>query len=232
MVSFNRHSFEKNSSIQIVDSGGCQGGEIDWKYRTIPQIHSHLACHNQVSKWPRGKVLGGCSSINYMQFVRGDPRDYDQWDLPEWSFEQMLPYFKKLERIDRDAIPCNEKFRNDEHHQGMMDVTVLKDSNPINQLFIQACVNRGFRQSDDYNAEENLTGIVGMAQISTKTGKRCSTASAYLLTAIQRKNLDILIHTHVCRIVFNEEKQVTGEFDFNALINLGEKVACRSSCTT
>ena len=165
-----------------------------------------------------------------MQFVRGDPRDYDQWNLPDWSFEQMLPYFKKLERIDCDAIPSNEKFRNADQDKGMMDVTILKDCNPINQLFTQACVNCGFRQTDDYNAEENLNGIVGMAQISTKNGKRWSTASGYLLTGIQRKNLDILIHAHVCRVVFNDDKQATGEF--HQEIFLTKTLLFRSGCTT
>lgn len=194
-------------------SGGCQGTEIDWQYKTIPQKYSHFGCHNQQSKWPRGKVLGGCSSINYMQFVRGDPRDYDHWNLPQWSFEEMLPYLKKLERIDLDTISSNEKYRNHDQSNGMIDVTILKDSNEMNQLFIQSCLKNGFRLSKDYNAEENLNGTVSMSQISTKNGKRCSTACAYLLTASKRTNLHILTHTHVCRVVFDQDKQVNGKFN-------------------
>jgi choline dehydrogenase-like flavoprotein len=61
--------------------------------RLTSQLHSHFACINQQGNWPRDKVLGGCSSINYMQYVRGDPHDYDSWQLPQWSFQEMLPYF-------------------------------------------------------------------------------------------------------------------------------------------
>ena len=147
-----------------------------------------------------------------MQFVRGDPRDYDSWDLPQWSFEKMLPYFKKLERLNLNSISPNEKFRNSDQDNGMMDVSFLEDPNQVNDLYIQACVKNGFRETKDYNAEENLNGVVGMSQISTKNGRRWSTASGYLLTAAKRKNLDILIHTHTCRVVFDQDKQVTGKF--------------------
>jgi choline dehydrogenase-like flavoprotein len=99
-------------------SGNCQRGEIDWQYKTTPQLHSHFGCINHQGNWPRGKVLGGCSSINYMQYVRGDPHDYDNWELPQWSFKDMLPYFKKLERADLNSIPKNEKFRNHDQSAG------------------------------------------------------------------------------------------------------------------
>ncbi|CAF1690753.1 unnamed protein product, partial [Adineta ricciae] len=107
----NRLSEQKDKRILLIEAGGadtqeeihmpgasmkCQGGEIDWQYKTTPQRHSHFGCVNQQSNWPRGKVLGGCSSISYMQYVRGDALDYDNWELPQWSFTEMLPYFKKL----------------------------------------------------------------------------------------------------------------------------------------
>ena len=192
-------------------SGSCQGGEIDWQYKTVPQLHSHFECINQQSNWPRGKVLGGCSSINYMQYVRGDPHDYDSWELPQWSFKEMLPYFKKLERADLNSIPQNEKYRNHDQETGMMDVTMLQDANETTRLFIEACLENGFRESKDYNAEESLSGCVSMSQVSTKSGQRWSTASGYLLSAVKRDNLDILIHAHTCRVVFDEEKQAIGE---------------------
>ncbi|CAF1507569.1 unnamed protein product [Rotaria sordida] len=190
--------------------GTCQRGEIDWQYKTIPQLHSHFSCVNQQSNWPRGKVLGGCSSINYMQYVRGDPHDYDNWQLPQWSFQEMLKYFKKLERADPNTIPRNEHFRNHDQDKGMMNVTMLEETNPTNQLFIEACEKNGFHETKDYNAEESLNGCVSMSQISTKGGKRWSTASGYLLTAVKRKNFDLLIHAHTCRVVFDEQKQVSG----------------------
>ncbi|CAF3645215.1 unnamed protein product [Rotaria sp. Silwood1] len=168
--------------------GSCQLGEIDWQYKSIPQLYSHFGCVNQQSNWPRGKVLGGCSSINYLQYVRGDPHDYDNWQLPQWSFQEMLKYFKKLERADPNTIPRNEHFRNHD----------------------QACKTNGFHETKDYSAEESLNGRVSMSQISAKEGKRWSTASGYLLTSVERENFDLLIHAHTCRVAFDEQKQVSG----------------------
>jgi choline dehydrogenase len=199
-------------------SGSCQDGEIDWQYKTTRQIHSHFNCINQQSNWPRGKVLGGCSSINFLEYVRGDPHDYDNWELPQWSFQEMLPYFKKLERADLNLIPKNEKFRNHDPDKGMMDVTTLEDPNQINQLFIEACEKNGFHESKDYNAEESLNGCVSMSQLSIKGGKRWSTASGYLLSAVKRENFDILIHAHTCRVLFDEQKQATGEYHWGHLL--------------
>ncbi|CAF1594565.1 unnamed protein product [Rotaria sp. Silwood1] len=221
----NRLSEQSNKRVLLIEAGGadtkdlihmpaacgnCQRGDIDWQYKTTPQLYSHFACVNQQSNWPRGKVLGGCSSINYMQYVRGDPHDYDNWQLPQWSFQEMLKYFKKLERADPNTIQKNDHFRNHDQNNGMMDVTMLEEVNPINQMFIEACEKNGFRETKDYNAEESLNGCVSMSQISTKGGKRWSTASGYLLKAVKRENVDLLIHAHTCRVVFDEQKQVSG----------------------
>ncbi|CAF3877494.1 unnamed protein product [Rotaria sp. Silwood1] len=223
----NRLSEQPDKHVLLIEAGGadtkdeihmpaacgnCQRGDIDWQYKTIPQLYSHFGCINQQSNWPRGKVLGGCSSINYMQYVRGDPHDYDNWQLPQWSYEEMLKYFKKLERADSNTIPKNEHFRNHDQEKGMMDVTMLEEINPTNQMFIEACEKNGFHETKDYNAEESLSGCVSMSQISTKGGKRWSTASGYLLTAVKRKNLDLLIHAHACRVVVDEQKQVSDQF--------------------
>lgn len=149
-----------------------------------------------------------------MQFVRGDPHDYDNWQLPDWSFKQMLPYFKKLERVNGDFVPRNDQFRNHDLNSGMMDVSAFLDANQTNRLFIEACEKNGIRETKDYNAEETLVDCVGMSQISTKNGKRWSTASGYLLSAIERDNLDILVNAHVCKVEFDGDKQVTGnEFE-------------------
>ncbi|CAF1301312.1 unnamed protein product [Adineta steineri] len=202
---------DTNDAIHMpATSGSCQGGNIDWQYKTTSQVNSHFSCINQQSNWPRGKVLGGCSSINCMLYVRGDPHDYDNWQLEEWSFNKLLPYFKKLERADINAIPENEEFRNHDQSKGMMDVTILEESNKLNQLFIESCEKNGFHQTKDYNAEESLNGCVSMSQISTKHGKRWSTASGYLLSGIKRKSFHLLINAHTCRVLFNEEKQTTG----------------------
>ncbi|CAF1257288.1 unnamed protein product [Rotaria sordida] len=221
----NRLSEENDKRILLIEAGGVdtkseihmpaayftlQRSDIDWQYKSVPQLYSHFGCINQQSYWPRGKVLGGCSSINAMQYVRGDPHDYDNWQLPEWSFQEMLKYFKKLEHADPNTIPRNEKFRNHDQENGMMNVTLIDDPNPINRLFIEACKKHGFHESKDYNAEESLNGCVGMSQVSTKEGRRWSTASGYLLKAVKRQNVDLLTNTHVCRVVFDKQQQATG----------------------
>ncbi|CAF3765262.1 unnamed protein product [Rotaria sp. Silwood1] len=190
--------------------GNLQRIDIDWQYKTTPQLYSHFVCMNQQSNWPRGKVLGGCSSINYMQYVRCDPHDYDNWQLPQWSYEEMLKYFKKLERADPNTIQRNEKFRNHDDDKGMMDVTLFQEANPINRMFIEAMEKNGFHETQDYNAEESLNKCVSISQVSTKEGKRWSTASGYLLKAAKRENLDILVDAHTSRVEFDENKQVTG----------------------
>ncbi|CAF4153075.1 unnamed protein product [Rotaria sordida] len=221
----NRLSEQADKRVLLIEAGGvdamdqihmpaacgsCQFSGIDWQYKTIPQLYSHFACVNQQSNWPRGKVLGGCSSINYMLYGRGDPHDYDNWQLPQWSFQEMLKYFKKLERADPNTIPKNEHFRNHDQDKGNMNVTILEETNPMNRLFIEACEKNGFHETKDYNAEESLNGCVSISQISTKEGKRWSTASGYLLQAVKRENFDLLIHAHTCRVVFDEQKQVSG----------------------
>jgi len=146
-----------------------------------------------------------------MQYVRGDPHDYDNWQLPEWSFKEMLPYFKKLERADLNSIPINENFRNHDENKGMMDVTMLEEPNRLNQLFIESCQQNGFHQTKDYNAEQTLNGCVSLSQISLKNGKRWSTASGYLLSSIKRENVHILINAHTSRVIFDQDKRVTGQ---------------------
>ncbi|CAF1370569.1 unnamed protein product [Adineta ricciae] len=224
----NRLSEQKDKRILLIEAGGadtheeihmpgasikCQGGEIDWQYKTTPQRHSHFGCVNQQSNWPRGKVLGGCSSINYMQYVRGDALDYDNWELPQWSFTEMLPYFKKLERADLNTIPKNEKFRNHDQDSGIIDVIMVQKDNPIDSMFIEVCEKNGYREMEDYNAGKSLNGCVSMSQMSIKNGKRWSTASGYLLTAVKRENLDILIQALTCRVVFDAHKQATGQYN-------------------
>ncbi|CAF1455057.1 unnamed protein product [Didymodactylos carnosus] len=191
--------------------GNCQRNEIDWQFKTVPQTHSHLGTINQQGNWPRGKVLGGCSSINYMQYVRGEPNDYDSWQLPGWTFQDMLPYFKKLERADENTIPRSSFRNHGDESKGMMDVSKMKDFNQTSQMFIKACTKNGMVESKDYNAEKNLTGCVSFSQVSTQNGKRWSVASGYLLSAVKRPNLHILIHAHTCRVTFDDQKQANGQ---------------------
>ncbi|UJR19608.1 hypothetical protein I4U23_022742 [Adineta vaga] len=221
----NRLSEDETKQVLLIEAGGvdtkdeihipaacgnCQRGEIDWQYKTTPQKYSHFACKDQRGNWPRGKVLGGCSSINYMQYVRGDPNDYNNWNLSEWTFDIMLKYFKKLERADPKTIPLNSKYRNHDEKNGMVDAVSYEDCNELNHLFIQSSIQNGFHQTNDYNAEDSLNGCVAISQYSIKNGKRWSTASAYLLNAVKRKNFHLLIHAYTTKVCFDEKKNANG----------------------
>ncbi|CAF1215308.1 unnamed protein product [Didymodactylos carnosus] len=187
----------------------CQNADFDWQYKTVPQSDSHYASVNQQSNWPRGKVLGGCSSINGMLYVRCNKTDYDQWSsqygCTGWSYSDMLPYFIKLERAHH-SIP-KSSYRN-HSEQGMMDVTRLEYFSPLTSLFIESCINNGIQYNDDYNGE-TMNGV-SLSQVTIQNGKRWSVASGYLLPAIKRENLHILIHAHVCRVTFDKSKNATG----------------------
>ncbi|CAF1273846.1 unnamed protein product [Adineta ricciae] len=220
-----RLSEDETKQVLLIEAGGvdtkdeihmpaacanCQRCEIDWQYKTVPQKNSHFACKNQVGNWPRGKVLGGCSSINYMQFVRGDPNDYNNWNLPEWTFDVMIKYFKKLEIADKNTIPLNSKYRSHDEKNGMVNASSLDAANELNKLFIESSIKNGFHQTDDYNAEDSLNGCVAHSQVSTQGGKRWSTASAYLLSAVKRKNFHLLVSAYTTKVTFDEKKNATG----------------------
>jgi choline dehydrogenase-like flavoprotein len=87
------------NSIPFIAVGLLGNPEYDWKYQTVPQKDSHLAMNENRSSWPRGKLLGGSSNLNYMLYVRGNPKDYDDWAKvtgdDSWSYENLLPFFKK-----------------------------------------------------------------------------------------------------------------------------------------
>src|ERR1044072_5571849 len=113
----------------------------NWRYETVPQVH----CDNRRMYWPRGKTLGGSSSINAMLYVRGHASDYDHWRQlgnPGWSYEDVLPFFKKAEH--------NERY-NDEYHgtDGPLNVAEQRHALEINDGFIRACAGLGIPRNAD-----------------------------------------------------------------------------------
>lgn len=166
---------------------------VNWMYRTLPDP----GINHRSSYWPRGRVLGGSSSINAMVFIRGQQEDYDDWKdmgADGWSWQEVLPYFRKLE----DA-------RFSEHHDrgrsGPIRVTrIAKEAHRTNQCFLAGCQEAGFRLNDDFNAESQ-EGI-NYYQINTHHGRRVSAATAYLNPARHRKNLTIRTKALVTRLKF------------------------------
>ena len=172
---------------------------FDWTFHTTPQ--SQL--DGREMHWPRGKVLGGSSSINYMLYVRGHRDNYDAWrDLgnPGWGYGDVLPYFKRAENNVRGA---------DAFHGvgGPLDVSDIAAPNPLSVLLLEAARDAlGAPANLDFNGAEQ-EGI-GPYQVNIRDGVRCSTALAYLEPAAQRPNLEILTGALVTRLEIERGRAV------------------------
>lgn len=167
------------------------GSKFNHWFRTVPQTHLDDRRIDQ----PRGKALGGSSSINGMTFLRGNPRDYDDWAGAEgctgWSFADCLPYFK---RSERRAGP-KDAFRSDE---GMVGVKTQPGLSPLNAAFLEAGQQAGHALSDDVNGYRQEG--VSRFEMSVERGYRSSAARAYLHSQARRANLDIVTGARILRV--------------------------------
>lgn len=172
--------------------------KVDWGYSTEPE--KELA--DRSIYWPRGKVLGGSSSINGMVYVRGTPLDYDSWAQAGnrgWGWDDVLPYFKKSEnwgRQDQTSGAAQAHGRD-----GPLAVQDVRDQRQVQDAFVDALVEAGLPRTDDFNAGEQLGA--GHYQFTQRTGRRHSTATAYLKPAKRRKNLTVATRAMVQRIGFS-----------------------------
>jgi len=173
---------------------------INWMYHTQPDPGTG----GRVSYWPRGKVIGGSSSINAMVYIRGHRGDFDDWEAmgnPGWGWKDVLPYFKKSETSDQGGT----QWRGGE---GPLHVsTMARDLHPLCQNFIRAGQECGLAHNDDFNAATN-EGI-GVYQNTAKGGLRMSAARAYLHPVRGRSGLAVISGAHATRIVF-DGKRATG----------------------
>ncbi|GAB4217146.1 MAG: choline dehydrogenase [Rhodoferax sp.] len=174
-----------------------------WNLNTVPQPGLNGRCGYQ----PRGKVLGGSSSLNAMCYIRGHRADYDHWAAqgnPGWAWDDVLPYFKRAEHNSRGA---------DAWHgvDGPLGVSDLRDPNPLADDFVQAGLQAGYPANADFNGAEQ-EGI-GRYQVTQIDGARCSTARAYLSPALQRPNLRVFTGAQVTRIVFEKRRAVGVVFE-------------------
>jgi choline dehydrogenase len=172
---------------------------VNWCYETEPDPG---AAGRRVF-WPRGKVLGGSSSINGMVYIRGQAEDFDHWRQlgnAGWSFDDVLPYFKRSEHQTRGA---------DAFHGigGPLCVSDVPDGHSICEAFIEAAVSLGFPRNDDFNGASQ--DGVGYHQTTTRNGRRCSTAVGYLRPAMQRPNLRIVTNALTEKITF-DGRRATG----------------------
>lgn len=189
--------------------------KLDWKYKTEPNGRSCLAMKNGRCNWPRGKVLGGSSVLNYMLYVRGNRHDYDHWEAlgnPGWGYKQALFYFKKSEDNR------NPYLRNSPYHGkgGFLTVQESPWRTPLAVGFVEAGMELGYLNRD-INGEYQ-TGFM-IAQGTIRRGSRCSTAKAFLRPVRLRRNLHTAMNAHVTKILVNPStmRAVGVEFMRNGL---------------
>lgn len=173
-----------------------ESSPINWRFDTAPQKH----LNDRICFQPRGRTLGGSSSINAMIYIRGAASDYDGWErlgATGWSYADVLPYFKKAEGNARGA---------DDWHggDGPLCVSDLRCRNPLCEIFLDAAMELQLPRNDDFNgaAQEGM----GFYQVTQRNGRRCSAAVAYLDPARERPNLTIVSDAHAERILFHEKR--------------------------
>jgi len=171
-----------------------RGTRFNWAYETEPQKHLN---HRRLY-WPRGRVLGGTSSINGMVWVRGHPRDYDDWHrqgLAGWAFCQVLPYFKKLEKYGEG----DDTFRS---RRGLVGVTRGSYPNPLFDAYIESGSQAGFPVTSDFNGAQ-LEGF-GRYDMNIWKGRRQSASATYLRSCRGRPNLTVGTGSVARRIVIEK----------------------------
>ena len=178
------------------------GGANNWQFQTEPQP----GLNGRRGYQPRGRVLGGSSSINAMIYARGQQADYDHWAAlgnEGWSFNDVLPYFKRAEHNERggDALHGTG---------GPLNVKDLGSPNPFCAVFIQAAVQAGFVHNRDFNGPTQ--DGVGMFQVTHKNGERWSAAKGYLTPNLARPNLQVITGAHTTRILMEGTRAVGVEF--------------------
>ncbi|GAX43460.1 glucose-methanol-choline oxidoreductase [Tolypothrix sp. NIES-4075] len=178
------------------------GTEVDWAYFTEEEPY----INNRKIYCPRGKVLGGSSSINAMIYIRGNRRDFDQWQElgnPGWSYQDVLPYFKKSENQQRGASQFHGV-------DGALSVTDPIAPAVTSQRFVEAAIAIGYNHNPDFNGEQQEGA--GLYQLTIKDGKRHSTAAAFLLPILNRPNLTTTTQALVTRLLFEGTRTVGVEY--------------------
>jgi choline dehydrogenase-like flavoprotein len=164
------------------------GTIYNWAFDTAPQRH----LNNRVCYQPRGRALGGSSSINAMIYIRGTKADYDGWAVPGWSWRDVLPYFKRAEHNERGA---------NEYHAtgGPLSVSDLRFKNPLSDIFLEAAGELQLGVNDDFNGPRQEG--MGYYQVTQRDGRRCSAAAAYLHPAKSRPNLNVVTEARSEKII-------------------------------
>lgn len=171
---------------------------LNWHFWTTPQ----KACADRPLYWPRGKTLGGSSSINAMCYIRGHAADYDHWaslGCEGWSYREVLPLFKLAENFE----PGTDEFHGT---GGPLNVARHRYINPLMNAFVQAAEQAGHRRNHDFNGAEQEG--VGYYHVMQKDGERCSNARAYLKDIGHRENLTVITEAQATRVLFEGKRAV------------------------
>ncbi len=172
---------------------------VNWRFETVPQKH----LNGRQGFQPRGRVLGGSSSINAMIYIRGSKADYDGWaagGAKGWDYDNVLAYFKKAEDNQRGPDSLHGT-------GGPLTVSELRFKNPLSKAFLEASQEIQLPANDDFNGAQQEG--MGFYQVTQRNGRRCSTAVAYLNPARERQNLTIISGAQAERVTFNN-KRATG----------------------
>ena len=172
--------------------------KLDWDFATEPEPH----CDERSLFIPRGKSLGGSSSMNAMLYVRGRPLDYDLWEAEGaagWGWDDVRPYFLRAEHNERGA---------GEHHAvgGPLNVADERSPRPLTRRFLQAAEQVGIPRIADYNGPEQ--DGASLVQVTQRNGRRWSTADAYLRPVMDRPNLEVRTGVHVARVALDGDRAV------------------------
>ncbi len=208
----NRLSADPRNTVALVEAGGKDTSpwihipvgyfktmgnpNTDWCYKTEPDP----GINGRSINWPRGKVLGGSSSINGLLYVRGQAEDYDGWRQlgnAGWGWDDVFPYFKRSETWENN----NSEYRGTD---GPLHVSPTRLKRKVVDAWIESAVNAGYKHNDDYNGADQEG--VGYFQLTAKNGKRCSSAVAYLNPIKNRKNLKIFTKAPTEALLFDGNK--------------------------
>jgi choline dehydrogenase len=180
-----------------------QKGDYNWGFWTEPEPH----LDDRKLWWPRGRGLGGSSSINGMIYIRGHARDYDTWrqmGLTGWGYADVLPYFKRSEGFEGGADPYHGA-------DGPLHVSRASSKNPIFKAFVDAGAEAGYRRTSDFNGLQQ-EGF-GPYQLTIKDGKRWSSSAAYLRPILgKRPNLALELDSRTTRILIEHGRATGVEF--------------------
>ncbi|XP_055644501.1 glucose dehydrogenase [FAD, quinone] isoform X4 [Toxorhynchites rutilus septentrionalis] len=234
----NRLSENPDWKILLLEAGGdppieselvpmffhLQNSSVDWAY-TIER--SKLACKSMPNGcfWPRGKLLGGSGGINVMVYIRGNRRDYDQWEQlgnTGWGWKNVVEYFKKSEN-NLDPLVANSNGGKFHGKGGYLTVDTFNTDSPLVAQVIEGAKEVGYDEVIDMNAEQHIG--FNRLQGTIVNGTRCSPAKAFLASIKDRPNLHVMKHATASKVIFGSDNTVSGvKFLLNEKTELYAKV--------